>query len=64
LIDVTVTVVAPVPGPRNVTVFGLTVRSKDGPAVVVVGEVVVVVTAVTVNVAVAPFPVLPTTMIV
>ena len=63
--DVTVTVVAPVPGPRNVTVFGLTVRSKDGAAVVVVGEVVVVVvTAVTVNVAEAPFPVLPTMMIV
>ena len=63
MIDVTVTVVAPVPGPRNVTVLGLTVRSKDGP-VVVVGEVVVVVTVVTVNEAVAPFPVLPTTMIV
>jgi hypothetical protein len=65
LIDVTVTVVAPVPGPRNVTVFGLTVRSKDGAVVgVVVVDVVVVVTAMTVNVAVAPFPVLPTTMIV
>jgi hypothetical protein len=65
--DVTVTVVAPVPGPRNVTVFGLTVRSKDGAAVVVVGVVdvvVVVVTAMTVNVAEAAFPVLPTTRIV
>ena len=59
--DITVTVAVAVPGYR-MTLFGLTVRSNDGAAVAeVVDAVVVVVVEVTVNVAEAAFPVLPTT---
>jgi hypothetical protein len=55
-----VTVAVAVPGYR-MRLFGLTVRSNDGAAVAEVVDAVVVVTLVTVNVAEAAFPVLPTT---
>ena len=60
--DCTVMVVVPTPPGLIVRLLGLADRVND--AAVVVDAVVVVVTAVTVNVAEAPFPVLPTARIV